>query len=274
MPDVQFKDTETDEGMRECLTNLYKYGFAMVRNVPVEEGKITEMADRISYVKETSYGVLFDVRSEPDPKAHLAFSGRKLDAHTDMNYRENSPGVQMLHCLKASGSGGMSFFVDGFKLANWLRKEHPAAFHILSTVEVPFGIETSEQSYLQRHQVLCPSEEYQRVMYDTPEAQSEALKNAPLVSEVHINNRTMQPLPIANNMVVPFYSAYQTIYKKMREDSSEIRFQMQPGDLVIFNNRRILHGRTGFDPTTGPRHLQGCYVDYDEFQAKLSALLQ
>jgi gamma-butyrobetaine dioxygenase len=25
----------------------------------------------------------------------------------------------------------------------------------------------------------------------------------------------------------------------------------------------VLHGRTGYDPSTGNRHLQGCYIDLD-----------
>jgi alpha-ketoglutarate-dependent taurine dioxygenase len=33
---------------------------------------------------------------------------------------------------------------------------------------------------------------------------------------------------------------------------------MRAGDLVVFDNHRILHGRT---PFTGPRHLQGCLCE-------------
>ena len=43
----------------------------------------------------------------------------------------------------------------------------------------------------------------------------------------------------------------------------EIRFLLQAGDLVMFDNCRLLHGRTGFDPAEGLRHLQGCYIDID-----------
>jgi len=32
---------------------------------------------------------------------------------------------------------------------------------------------------------------------------------------------------------------------------------------VMFDNCRLLHGRTGFDPAEGLRHLQGCYIDID-----------
>ena len=38
--------------------------------------------------------------------------------------------------------------------------------------------------------------------------------------------------------------------------------RLAPGDCLIFDNTRILHGRTGFT-STGDRLLQGCYADLD-----------
>ena len=31
----------------------------------------------------------------------------------------------------------------------------------------------------------------------------------------------------------------------------------------MFDNNRIVHGRTAFDPEEGPRRLIGCYIDRD-----------
>ena len=43
---------------------------------------------------------------------------------------------------------------------------------------------------------------------------------------------------------------------------------MEPGQLVCFNNRRILHGRNEFSLNGGVRHLQGCYTNIDEFKSE------
>ena len=65
---------------------------------PIEKEFILDMANKIAYVKETSYGKTFDVVVESKLDSHLAFSARGLDHHTDMNYRENSPGIsQTIH---------------------------------------------------------------------------------------------------------------------------------------------------------------------------------
>ena len=43
--------------------------------------------------------------------------------------------------------------------------------------------------------------------------------------------------------------------------------------LVMFDNHRLLHGRTMYDPSTGNRHLQGCYIEHDATEGKLRRLL-
>jgi hypothetical protein len=57
--------------------------------------------------------------------------------------------------------------------------------------------------------------------------------------------------------------------------AEQVVLKIQPGDVVVFNNRRMLHGRNSFSTTTpGPigRHLEGCYVNIDEFKNRHEAL--
>src|SRR5438132_1145008 len=57
--------------------------------------------------------------------------------------------------------------------------------------------------------------------------------------------------------------ARQLFDHRLRAPDFEIRFLLKAGDLVMFDNCRLLHGRTAFDPSEGLRHLQGCYIDSD-----------
>jgi gamma-butyrobetaine dioxygenase len=41
---------------------------------------------------------------------------------------------------------------------------------------------------------------------------------------------------------------------------------------MCFDNYRVLHGRSEFDPNSGPRHLQGCYLDRDDVLSRLRTL--
>ncbi|GLH11188.1 MIP04111p [Gryllus bimaculatus] len=229
--------------------------------ISYNEGQLVELVKHFAYVKETQYGVTFDVMHEPDPQAHPAFSGLYLHHHTDMNYREKSPGMQLLHCLKATDPkslgydpGGMSFFVDGFRIAKWLEDNEPSAFHILTSTPARFQIKTKGKRYSQLWPIITLNQDGD-------------------VCEIHYNNRTMGPLQAPSHIIVPFYHAYKLFSEKMRHPSSELKFHMVPGDLVAFNNRRVLHGRTAFDPTKVSRHLVGCYVDIDETFSLYDSLL-
>ena len=44
------------------------------------------------------------------------------------------------------------------------------------------------------------------------------------------------------------------------------------GEMVVFDNRRVLHGREAFDPTSGARFLRGCYVDRGEWDSRIRVL--
>jgi alpha-ketoglutarate-dependent taurine dioxygenase len=50
-----------------------------------------------------------------------------------------------------------------------------------------------------------------------------------------------------------------------------VRFKLEPGDLFLVDNLRVLHGRTGFS-AAGQRHLQGCYADRDSLYSRLAVL--
>ena len=50
----------------------------------------------------------------------------------------------------------------------------------------------------------------------------------------------------------------------------KIDFRLDAGDIFCFNNRRVLHGRTEFDPNSGNRHLQGYYIERDEIIGRLN----
>ena len=57
-------------------------------------------------------------------------------------------------------------------------------------------------------------------------------------------------------------------------DKFLIKFKLMPGDLLMMDNYRLLHGRTEFNPNEGNRFLQGCYIDYDSSEGKLRHLLR
>ena len=57
-----------------------------------------------------------------------------------------------------------------------------------------------------------------------------------------------------------------------REARFRLVKRLNPGELWFFDNRRTLHARNAFDPTSGARHFQGCYIDRDELLSRILVL--
>ncbi|WP_033258699.1 MULTISPECIES: TauD/TfdA family dioxygenase [Kitasatospora] len=240
------------------LAAVRRSGFALLRGVPVEEGRVLAVARSFGYVRETNYGELFDVRVEPDP-ANLAFTSAAIAPHTDNPYRDPVPTLQLLHCLRNDCAGGDSGLVDGFRAAALLREEDPAAFALLARVPVPFR-------YRDRGAELSAA--MPLIGLDPRGA----------IREVRFNNRStdtaaLSALPPAE--LDAFYAAYRRFAAITLRPGLRLDFRLAPGDCLVFDNTRLLHARTAFEPgdgTGGHRHLQGCYADLDALASTLAVL--
>ena len=69
-----------------------------------------------------------------------------------------------------------------------------------------------------------------------------------------------------------YFSARNKISELYNSDEYKIEFRLMPGDLLMMDNYRLLHGRTSYDANQGNRFLQGCYIDYDSTEGKLKHL--
>ena len=77
---------------------------------------------------------------------------------------------------------------------------------------------------------------------------------------------------IEKNKLELFYLARKKISELYNSDQYRIEFRLNPGDLLMMDNYRLLHGRTSYDANQGSRFLQGCYIDYDSTEGKLKHL--
>ena len=78
------------------------------------------------------------------------------------------------------------------------------------------------------------------------------------------------PLRAPREEIGAYYAAYSALHGAI-ERAPCTRHRLQPGEVLVFNNRRMLHGRDGF-AGEGVRHLRGCYVNIDEFANRFNLL--
>jgi gamma-butyrobetaine dioxygenase len=82
----------------------------------------------------------------------------------------------------------------------------------------------------------------------------------------------MDALDCHPDVMEKVYKAHHRFGNLLHDDKFVVKFRLEPGDIFCFNNRRLLHGRTEFDPNSGHRHLQGYYMDRDEIIGRLKFL--
>ncbi len=241
-----------DVGLRRWLSLIRDYGFTIVKGVPARVGAVVELAQRITFIQETHFGREFQVISKPDPE-NLAYTAVKLTAHTDVVNRRNLPGLQFLHCIEFEATGGESILVDGFEAARRLREQHPEKHELLASVDIPYVFE-DEHHDIRNHQ---------RVITVDGDGHH---------TEVRFHTALLGAIDLDPELIEPFYRAWQTFGRLLRDRELEYVFKMEPGDCQVFDNRRVLHARAAFDPNSGPRHLQGTYVERDDFMSRLRVL--
>ena len=77
---------------------------------------------------------------------------------------------------------------------------------------------------------------------------------------------------LERNQLDLYYKARKEISDLYNSDEFKIEFKLMPGDIMMMDNHRLLHGRTVYDANEGKRFLQGCYIDHDSSEGKLRHL--
>ncbi len=226
-----------------ALSDFLAYGTIVLDGVPSVAGTLIDVANRFGFVRDTNFGPVFDVRSVPN-STDLAYRAVPLSAHTDNPYRTPVPGIQMLHCLVNETTGGLSTLVDGLAAVEQLQVDDPEAVELLATVAVRFRYRDASTDIVTVRTVIDRDHTGTVIGLNY----SPRLDELPLMDDVATHR---------------YHSARQRLANLLASPEFEVRFLLEGGQLMMFDNNRVLHGRTAFDPNEGLRHLQGCYIDSD-----------
>ena len=238
--------------MYESLLDFYKYGFVLFENVPIKDNFIVNFANSIGSIRRTNFGEYFNVKSKPNPN-DLAYTSLPLAPHTDNPYRKPVPCIQLLHCIENEVGGGLSTLVDGLAVTEELKKEHPSFFQILTEIKVRFQF-VDDNVVLEDWAEMIQLDENKRL---------KQVRFSPRLDFVPLMDKEKLEL---------YYAARNKISEMYNSEKFRIEFKLKPGDLLMMDNYRLLHGRTEYNANEGNRFLQGCYIDYDSTEGKLKHL--
>jgi gamma-butyrobetaine dioxygenase len=236
--------------LRALLTD----GMALVEGVADSDDGVKHVAEIAGHVRATFSGYFFDVKAYPKPVG-TAYTARALEPHTDVPCEQYPPGIQYLHCRVNDVVGGQTTFVDGAAVAHDLKTLHPLDFELLSTISVPFRFAHDAMDMRARQTVI--------VLDDFGEVQG-----------VTISQHMADIFDIDQHALDDYYPAFCRFGAMLRDRKYQLEFRLEAGQCIVFDNQRIVHGRSAYDPNSGARLLRGCYSDRGELRSRYRVALR
>lgn len=243
---------ENDDALAAWLHDLLEIGLTRLTCLPLQTETVELVGSRIGALRDSNFGPTWHVSVDFDPNS-TANTNSRLPAHSDLPTREVPPGFQLLHCLKNDVGGGQSTMTDGLAVINYLQDHEPDVFRRLITLKWTFFNRDSNHD----HRWTAP-------IIDTGDGR------------IPWTFRAFHPVrgfpAMDHNEIDDAYNAMRRLGQLANSDDFQIRYDLTPGDLIAFDNRRVLHGRESFDSQEGTRELRGTYLDADEVYSRMRVL--
>jgi len=249
-PTVDAADISDDnENFLTLLRGVQETGLCFVRDAGDVPGCIEALARRIGPIQESNFGLVQDLIFEPGGK--VAQSTVALRPHTDEPYRASPPGILLFHCIQNDVTGaGASLFADGFEMAVALREEDEEAFDALCRFPQAFRRFYEDDVDLTVSFPVISVDEFGNL------------------TGVRINDRVSAPLSIPSDQVDVYYRGKRRLAQLSEDPRFVLKKTLRPGDIAVFDNHRVLHGRTELTPT-GRRWLQWVQVERGDLHSTI-----
>lgn len=187
----------------------------------------------------THFGRIEDLRTDNTTNANtdqLGYTDAAIDLHTDQPFLPEPPRYQLLHCVRSADTGGESTLADARAAAECLRRNDASAFEALTSLPVTFHRKQREFERV----VVSP-------IFETHEGRFRRVRHSYF---------TMAPQRLPFEQLEPFYRAYRALARTL--ERYRVETVLRPGDALLYDNHRMLHGRRAF---SGPRWVRGVYFE-------------
>ena len=292
--------TTDPQTLQSALSALLTRGIFHLHSVPSTPLSLQTISSRLGPLRNTFYGLTWDVRATTSPK-NIANTPLPLALHQDLLYYHHPPTYQILHCLTNTARGGATLFSDGILAATKLRNTHPDLFDILAEVPVPYQYKNGGVWYRWEHPVVELDTSVAEIELDQRDV-SEMRRAGKVTDFDHRdgdgdgahgrekNEKTddKEPRIRAVNWSPPFQTsmAFNTSVGRGAEvwerwlqgirmfagflEDGVWEKRLEEGEAVVWDNRRLVHGRRAFSHgggSGGERWLRGGYVDKDAVES-------
>ncbi|UMM16514.1 hypothetical protein L5515_013497 [Caenorhabditis briggsae] len=242
--------------------NLVKYGVLIIDGIEGTAEATEKLCQSLVPVHDTFFGqfwVFSNSATEDEPAYEdTAYGNEEIGPHTDGTYFNQTPGIQVFHCLTPANVGGDTVVVDSFHCAQILKNKHPEHFETLCNTKIA-------HHYLEGSP---PGSQIQSVSLEKPVIEMDSFGN---ILQIRFNPYDRAPYSCLSSSessasgAIKFYEAYQEFSRICHDPLNALTVSLRPGSVIFIDNFRVLHSRTAFQ---GYRKMCGCYLSRDNFMAK------
>jgi trimethyllysine dioxygenase len=241
---LAYGDFRGEGGVPRLLERLLAHGFAVLTGTPRNLDAVQQVADSMGYVRQTIFGGLFEFEANED-MADSAYTPKELRPHTDGTYSLDAPGLQLLLCVDYDAEGGESIMVDGARIAADLKVAQPQIHDDLTRIGVT-GLYRGDGVMLRARRPILRLDEAGRL------------------AQVTFNNYDRDTVRLADNDMRALYAGIRAFDSMANDVAYQWRYTLAPGDMLVFDNWRALHGRGAF---RGRRKMAGAYLNREDFES-------
>ncbi|KAJ5183886.1 hypothetical protein N7492_001502 [Penicillium capsulatum] len=258
---ISYEDyINNEEKFAGAMQNLNRTGLIFVKDIPQSREMVEKIATRMGPLRNSFYGSTWDVRTVPQAK-NVAYTNQFLGFHMDLLYMNEPPGYQLLHCLENSCEGGESLFVDTFKAAYELRQRSKKKYDILTQRNLAYEYRHENSLYYNEWPVIETSR-FSKGLIDRVNY------SPPFQSALPSSASAGKSVPWKEHKA--FADALKTFSNLLERQKAIFELKLNPGECVIFANRRVAHARRQFNTSSGSRWLAGAYVDEDAVLSRIA----
>lgn len=239
---------------RELLARVALHGAAVVRREHASpetetEAWIDALDARGLRVISTHFGRIEDLRTDNTTNANtdqLGYTDAAIGFHTDQPFLDDPPRYQLLQGIRNADRGGDTILADGEAAFLYLASHDIEAADLLRRTPVRFH----RQQNLFEREVISPIV---------------TLRDG----RVHVRSSyfTTAPYQLPFDRMTAWYRAHDQFVRILRDPRHHFTFRIGAGDVLVYDNHRMLHGRTAF---SGARWVRGVYFDAQQAPAELA----
>ena len=243
LPSLDYRNVlGTDIGLRQLVEHIAQVGVCKVTGAKPSKAEAAQLIQRIAYLRQSHFGNLVEI----NPSSNSGYDETHL--HTDGAFNYDPPGIKLVQCLDKNTSPCEMIFVDALALVDKMKSEAPQTLSLLQNNPVSY-------QYLRHDINLITSDPI--VTLDSYDR----------LKRIRYNRKAQLPF---SEQDLPKKQAFTTAFKQfeswVEEKSQQRKICLNPGEMVLWNNWRILHGGSAMN---GNHHLAMCMANMEDFHSRL-----